>query len=136
MGNLATAGTPQATATFTYDARDQLQNLDRSNGVSTSYTYDPVGRALSLTHTNGSGVLNTHTYTNDAVGNQTAYTTDLAQPLITQPVTNLYDNDNRLLESGPTTLTYDNNGNLASKVSPTGTTTYTWDARNRLALLS
>jgi RHS repeat-associated protein len=48
----------------------------------------------------------------------------------------VFDDDNRLLQSEPTAYLYDNNGNLISKVGPEGATTYTWDARNRLAFIS
>lgn len=88
VGNLLRAATLQAAVNFTYDARDQLRQMNRSNGVSSTYNYDPVGRVLSLTHANGATVLNTQTYTYDDIGNRTSYTTDIAQPLITQPVAN------------------------------------------------
>ena len=122
---------------FTYDARDQLQQMNRSNGVSSTYDYDPIGRVLSLTHANGATVLNAQTYTYDAVGNRTSYTTDIAQLLITQPVTNSqYDNDNKLLSNSDKTFTYDDNGNLTAETGVEGTTAYIWDARNRLASIS
>jgi RHS repeat-associated protein len=38
--------------------------------------------------------------------------------------------------NGLVTYTYDENGNLTAEIGPDGTTTYTWDARNRLAVLS
>jgi RHS repeat-associated protein len=131
-GNLLTASAAQAAVTYTYDAKNRPVSLARSNGIRSNYTYDALSRVLSLTHANGPTVLNSQSYTYDALGNRKNYATNIAQPLITQAVTNQYDAANRLLQSGATTYTYDNNGNRISEVSPAGTTTYRWDARNRL----
>ena len=136
VGNLLKAAMPQATVDFSYDARDQLLDITRSNGVATTYEYDPIGRVLSLTHAKDATVLNTQTYEYDAVGNRTSYATNIAQLLITQPVSNSYDNGNRLTQSGAKTFAYDDNGNLTSETGLEGTTTYSWDARNRLASLT
>lgn len=133
-GNLLRAAVPQAAVDFSYDVRDQIKQILRSNGVVTDYTYDDAGRVLSITHTKDATVLDAQTYQYDAVGNRTNHTTNIAQPLITQPVTNQYDgDDNRLLQNGSKTLSYDENGNLKTELGPEGTTTYNWDARNRLA---
>jgi RHS repeat-associated protein len=132
VGNLLTANSPQAAMSFTYDARNQLVGAMRSNGVSSSYSYDSLGRLLSIAHSRGAAVLNSQTYTYDAVGNRTSYGTNIAQSLITQPFTATYDNENRLLTRGSITYAYDENGNRISESGPGGATTYTWDSRNRL----
>jgi RHS repeat-associated protein len=75
----------------------------------------------------------------------TAFTTCAAAPTTWRPRSFTYDMLSRLLnatnpESGTITYTYDNNGNVASKVSPkpnpgntgTITTNYAYDALNRL----
>lgn len=108
----------------------------RSNGVSSSYTYDSVGRVLSIVHSRGMAVLNSQTYTYDAVGNRASYSTNNAQPLITQPFEAKYDNENRLLTRGSITYTYDENGNRVSESGPGGATTYIWDSRNRLQAMT
>lgn len=137
VGNLKRAALPQAAVDFAYDERDQLRTLNRSNGVSSTYGYDDVGRVLSLEHANGATVLNSQTYEYDALGNRTNYTTNIAQPLITQPVMNSqYDNDNKLTSNSGKTFFYDDNGNVKTETGPEGTTTYTWDARNRLASMA
>lgn len=136
-GNLKRTAMSQAGVDFDYDARDQLHIMNRSNGVSSTYDYDDVGRVLSLTHAKGATVLNSQTYEYDEIGNRTNYETNIAQPLITQPVMNgNYDNDNKLLSNSDKAFTYDDNGNLKIETGPEGTTTYTWDARNRLASIS
>jgi len=66
------------------------------------------------------------------VGNRISQQTSSAQPLITQATVDTLDDANRLIRHGSTTLTYDANGNLISEVGSNGTSTYTWDARNRL----
>lgn len=128
---------PQAAVNFDYDERDQLHIMDRSNGVSSTYGYDDVGRVLSLTHAHGATVLNSQTYKHDEVGNRESYATNIAQPLITQPVANgQHDNDNKLLSNSDKMFMYDENGNLETETNSEGTTTYTWDARNRLASIA
>lgn len=134
-GNLLTAASPEASVTFAYDPRNQLIEQLRSNGVATNYTHDALGRVLSLAHAKGAMVLNSQTYTYDAVGNRSNYATDIAQPLTTVPVTAEHDEENRLLQMGAVTYAYDENGNRLSETGPGGTTTYSWDSRNRLQLI-
>lgn len=137
VGNLLDATLALTRVDFAYDDRDQLLTLTRSNGVSSSYDYDPVGRVLSLIHAKGNTVLNSQTYKYDEVGNRTNYETNIAQPLITQPFrSGNYDNDNKLLSNNDKTFTYDDNGNVTTETGPEGTTTYTWDSRNRLKSLA
>ncbi len=55
------------------------------------------------------------------------------QPKLLSPVTNTsYNEANQMLSFNDATMTYDENGNLTSVTNSCGTTTYTWDARNRL----
>lgn len=136
VGNLLTANSPLASISFAYDARNQLLGVTRSNGVSSTYSYDSLGRLLSIAHSRGATVLNSQTYSYDAVGNRTNYSTNIAQPLITQPFTATYDNENRLLQRGSITYAYDANGNRISESGAGGATTYTWDSRNRLQSLT
>jgi RHS repeat-associated protein len=140
VGNMLSAALPQASASFQYDPRNRVSTITRGNGVSSQYQYDPAGRLLSLIHSGPSGVLNAQAYSYDAGGNRISYLTDITQPLTTAAATAQYDAGNRLISrsdsSGPTTFTFDENGNETSKTDFTGTTVYTWDARNRLKLIS
>jgi RHS repeat-associated protein len=43
-----------------------------------------------------------------------------------------YNTSNELTSTPSATYTYDNNGNTATKVDSSGTTTYNWDSENRL----
>lgn len=47
-----------------------------------------------------------------------------------------YNAANHQTTFGDKTLTYDNNGNLQTLTDPSGTTTYTWNARNQLVGIS
>lgn len=43
-----------------------------------------------------------------------------------------YNEANQMLSFNDKNITYDNNGNMTSVTNSCGTTTYTWDVRNRL----
>jgi RHS repeat-associated protein len=132
VGNLLSAMLPQASATFTYDARNQLIKIARANGVTSQYQYDAAGQLLSLLDSSPATILNSQTYTYDAVGSRISYATNIAQPLTTVSVSSQYDAGNRLLQSDSTSYSYDGNGNLSSASANSGTTTFGWDGRNRL----
>jgi RHS repeat-associated protein len=140
VGNLLSATLPQASATFAYDALNRVIRIDRANGVNSKYRYDPARRLLSLVHSGPAGFLNTQAYTYDAVGNRTSYSTNIAQSLVTQPVSNQYDAGNRLIQSNSqtssTAYAYDASGNLASSHGPSGNARFSWDSRDRLQSLT
>jgi hypothetical protein len=86
-----------------------------------------------LTYKLGPTTLGTLTYTYDANGNRTVLGGTWARTgLPTALASATYNAANHQLTFGSTTLTYDLNGNLTGD----GTTTYTWDARNRLVGMS
>ncbi len=122
-----------ATVTFAYDAAGRRTSLTPSNGVVTDYTYDAARRLTGLTYKNGPSVLGTLTYAYDAAGNRTQVGGTWARTGLPQAVASAtYNAANHQLTFGSQTLTYDLNGNLTTD----STTTYTWDARNRLVSLS
>ena len=135
-GNMLGAAMPAMGITYSYDARNLPKTATRTNGVVSNYTFDPLGRVLSLIHSNGAGALNTQTYSYDAVGNRIGATNDISQPLITQAATATVDTANELLTNGQTTYTSDANGNRLTETSPAGTLTYQWDSRNRLSSIT
>jgi RHS repeat-associated protein len=60
-----------------------------------------------------------------------------ARTLLPDAITSAtYDQGNRQLAFGASTMTFDDNGNLLTQTDPSGTLAYTWDARNRLTGLS
>ena len=135
-GELLSATLPQGAVNFAYDSDTRLQNITRANGVSSTLRYDAGSRLLALNHSGGQGINLPLAYSYDAVGNRSLQDTNVGQPLVTQAVTNTFDNANRLLTSGATSYSYDANGNLVSSTGPGGTITYTWDSRNRLASIT
>ena len=135
VGNLLSATLPSASAIFSYDPRNLIQGVTRSNNVTTSYGYDTDGRVLSITNALGSSVINSQSYSYDAVGARSAIPMGALQ-LPKQAVSSQFDVNNRLVQStttaGTTTYSYDDDGNLISVAAPAGTTAFTWDSRNRL----
>jgi RHS repeat-associated protein len=131
--NLLIASLPQAAANFTYDAQNELLTISRPDRVSSQYTYDSAGRALSVIHQGGQGIQLPFTYSYDAAGDRTLYTTSFTGP---QAAVNVFDAWGRLTQSGATSYTYDDNGNVTSASGSSGTTTYAWDTRNRLQSIS
>ena len=117
---------------YNYDSMDRLVQISFiGTGRTISYEYDLAGNVLTMTDWNG-----TTTYSYDNIyqltsqtlpNNQTiTYSYDPAGNRITQnSLTYSYNNLNQLIsKSDGTTYTYDLNGNLTTKTTPTGTTTY------------
>jgi RHS repeat-associated protein len=176
----------RGTTQFEYDAVGNRTAMLRPNGVRTTYAYDALNRLTGLTHTalsgdllfsvsytlnpaglriraeerDASGVLQTVSYTYDAlnrlvaesiihrdagrtrtsgwsydkVGNRTAQTLLIGGTLITTHYT--YDANDRLLTevtgSVTTSYTYDANGNTLTRNGPDGLVEYAYDDANRL----
>ena len=76
------------------------------------------------------------TYQYDSASNRTSLNrANAAASLIPQAVSNTaFDatNEQTRFNSATQNLTYDDNGNLTSFTDASGTTTYTWNARNQL----
>ncbi len=130
-GNLLSASQPNASVNLAYDPRNRLTSITRPNGVSSQYAYDAAANLLSIDHSGGQGIQIPLGYSYDAAINRTSYSTGFAQP---QGRSNTFDN--RLIGSSGTSYSYDDNGNLVSSTDSTGTTTYTWDSRDRLISVS
>jgi len=128
-GNLASAALPQAAANFAYNPRNQLSSIARLNGVSSVFNYDADARLLSLTHAKGATPIDAESYSYDAAGNRSSRSTNIGQPLITQPTSNQFNVANQLTLFGSVPNQYDANGNL---VQEGNSAAYTWDSRNRL----
>jgi RHS repeat-associated protein len=129
------------TATYNYDLAGRLESKTLPNGINVAYQYDAADRVTSIAYTKPDATpIETVTYTYDVGGQRTQKALG-GSALRETGFTATYDEANRLTSitlNGETfTVTYDNNGNLSSKSGPTsGTTTYTWNARNQLAAIS
>jgi RHS repeat-associated protein len=110
--------------------------LYRSKGkwqyLSTDYTYDAAGRLTIIAHSNPAGTIDTLTYEYDPNGNRISIMGAGAQPQRAEVTDTLYDEANEMLQFNAADMAYDDNGNLLSRTDACGTTTYEWDARDRL----
>lgn len=117
-----------------YDAAGRRTSLSYPNGVTTTYTHDQASRLSRILHQSVASTIEDLTYTYDAAGNRISFSRTGPQATLPAPVQAAYDAANEQIQFNSTTpnLSYDANGNLISKTDASGTTTYTWDARNRL----
>jgi RHS repeat-associated protein len=90
-----------------------------------SYTYDNIYQLTQVTEAvNGNPASTTESYSYDLGGNRLSSLNVASYT---------YDSSNHLNSSSDgVTYTYDNNGNTATKVDASGTTTYTWNNLNQL----
>jgi RHS repeat-associated protein len=149
-----TAKTDQAgkTTQYAYDALSRLIRVTDALGQITSYSYDEQGNQLTQTDAEG----RTTTFAYDKMGRRTqrtlplgqseAFTYDTAGNLRTKADFNgrttsyAYDNVNRLLRKTPDAslgqppviFTYTPSGQRASMQDASGSTTYSYDSRDRL----
>jgi RHS repeat-associated protein len=112
--------------------------LTLPNGVLVEYGYDAASRVTSITYKqNGTTVLGDLTYEYDKAGNRTKIGGSFARTGIPQAIASTaYNAANHQTTFGDKTLTYDNNGNVQTVTDSSGTTTYTWNARNQLTGIS
>jgi len=121
-----------------YDALGRRTSLTYPNGVTTSYTYDNASNLLNLQHLNPlNQILESFNYTYDPNGNRTNMQRANVPVKLPDPKSNItLDSTNRMLTFNDKTITYDDNGNVVSVTNSCGTTTYSWDARNRLVAIN
>ncbi len=128
---------PLTPVTIDYDALGRRMLLTLPNAVSTEYQYDAASRLTALIYRNATGLLGDLSYQYDPAGNRVAVGGSFARTLLPNTVlTSSYDAANQQLAFGDKAMTFDANGNLTSITDLSGTTTFTWDARNRLNALS
>lgn len=102
------------------------------DNVTTIYGYDIANRITSMLLQGASATIENLSYTYDSNGNRTSFGRIAAQSLSPAISATIYDEANQMLAYNSKNLTYDANGNLQTKTDVCGTTTYTWDVRNRL----
>jgi RHS repeat-associated protein len=131
------------TSRYAYDDLDRLTSLMHTTGATTlsgnlytynnandiaswttqttqkAFTYDAVDRLTSANNFE----IPVESYSYDAVGNRTA--SHLSATYGYQPF-------NKLTSTGTATYSYDNNGNVTSKIDALGTWTFSYDEENRL----
>jgi len=136
-------GTTNRNFKITYDngsRRTQLEYLKGSSTTpttKTTYSHDIANRLLNLKHLRSSTTLENLLYEYDPNGNRTKFTRNAIQPFRNGATGITYNEANQMLTFTPSggstkNITYDENGNLLTVTNNCGTTTYSWDARNRL----
>ncbi len=124
-------------AVYGYDNANRRTSLQLPNLVTIAYGYDDANRLTTLTYSGLVGGSQLLTYSYDTAGNRTVMSGSWARTLLPAAISGAnYDAANRQLTIGGKTMTYDNNGNLATLTESGQTTTYTWDPRDRLTGLS
>jgi YD repeat-containing protein len=113
-----------------YKSKGKLQYLK------STYGFDIANRLTGLLHQNPTGTIENFTWTFDADGNRKSVSQSANIPLATPLADSSYDEANEMLSLDGATFTYDLNGNLETRKDACGTTTYTWDGRNRLTGIS
>jgi len=134
-------------STYNYDASSRLLDLINKKSTGTiisrfTYTYDNIGNRLTMTALNG-----TTQYFYDSIsqltkviyptGSTTDYNLDAAgnrASVLTDGVPSTYSSNslNQYASVNSDIYTYDPNGNMTTKTTVAGTTTYTYDFENRL----
>ncbi len=134
-GNLLSAVMGSISSTRAYDKRNFPMSDQRSNGVTTSYGFDPAARLTSMVSKLGPSTLMSRAFTYDPTGQILMNAVDSGLPLATQAAAGTYDIADRMQSFGAATYTHDNDGNRLTETSGSGNTTYTWDSRGRLSSL-
>ncbi|MDH4227148.1 MAG: RHS repeat protein [Deltaproteobacteria bacterium] len=128
VGNRVTNTNEARTAAYSYDDNYRLTSANYS-------TTGWSGVESSIKGKTGSGKNAAKTANATAIGNQTEhYTYDPLGNRLTAEKNRTYEYNaaNQLVRDKDATYVYDRNGNLISKTSATGTTTYGYDFENRL----
>ena len=134
-GRLQSITRGTAAFTFAYDELSRRTSLVRPNGIATAYQYDVTGRVTGLTHSSAGGV--------PLEDFQIQYGADSRIQGITSLVNHLQlpasrqvgaaDPSNRITQSGDSLLASDGLGQLLTKQSSLGSSSFTWDSRGRLS---
>jgi len=135
------------TYTLAYDNGSRRTSLKIPVSLSNKYVtttynpYDNANRIKGIVVQGPSAQIENLLYEYDPNGNRTKFTRNAAQPSRDAVTGASYDDANEMLSFSPATgsaknITYDNNGNLLTVTNNCGTSTYTWDVRNRLTAIS
>ncbi len=127
------------TFTYTYDAAGNVAQLAYPNGCKEKRTYYTNERMKTLTHEKpDASQFIAYTYYYDGIGNITSMDRDEAVAReFTPELTNYtYNNGNEIQTAGPSTFSFDGNGNQIKEMKPTGTTQYLFDFENRLTQIT
>jgi RHS repeat-associated protein len=126
-----------STVTIGYDDADRRTSVTYPNTNSITYGYNVASELTTVTYKKGATTLGTLTYTYDAAGNRLTTGGTFARTNLPPALaTTTYNANNQQTAFGAATEVYDLNGNLATFTDASGTTTYTWNARNQMTSIS
>lgn len=133
-GRLQTITQGPEVFTYSYDAFSRHAGLQRPNGVTTTYSYDEVGRLIRILHKNA---LNqpiedfNYTYnTDDEIESIASLFPHRLMP--TAKVAGVADPANRISQFGASGFSFDLEGQTVEKSDAQGANLYQWDARGRI----
>lgn len=114
---------------FAFDSASRVASVTLPNGVVTENAYNSESQLTGITYRKDGTVLGNLTYGYDKLGRRTKIGGTFARTNLPPAVSSAtYSATNELQQWGPTSLSFDPNGNLISD----GTRTFTWNARNQL----
>ena len=133
-------GTSTELRRFIFNSAGQLTNAEMGN-ANTSFGYDGIGRVTTQTHDIAQA---THDITNTFTYNSASQLAQHTRSNAAYGFTGRYSVDrnyavnglNQYQAAGPSSFTYDANGNLISTTAAQGSTTYVYDQENRLVSAS
>jgi len=137
LGNLLAVDDGEGRIEYTYQPKQRQVIRRLPNGITTTFTYSPLGELLAIRHMGTSGqLIAAYEYEHDAAGNVTCVREETAEGVKVIR----YEWDKRgyltalhLPDSSTERYEYDAMGNRIAKITPTGTIRYEYDKYGRLA---
>jgi len=111
---------------YTLDASGHRTQIIEAGGRTSDYIYDELYRLTTEDITDAVNGNHSASYQYDAVGNRTQSTINGVQTLYT------VDDNDRLIQQGGETFTYDDNGNTITKAIDADITVYSYTPKNEL----
>ena len=134
LNRMTTVKFNNKTITYTYRKDSQLSKVTYPNGMTTTFSYDAVGRLTGKTTKLSNGtIIASYSCILDKHGNIINQTTK--EPyndilLANEEISYTYNSGNRITKAGPILFSFDANGNTSNR----GYEYYSWDEQDRLII--
>lgn len=132
-GNMTSITQGASAYSFRYDPLNRLTERQLPNGVSTLWSFDAAGLVSSILSRHGGATVDSHLYTRDAVGHITGENAN--GELRSYGYDDLYRLISASVGAANQSWTYDPAGNRLTETVAGATTTYAYDADNRLTMV-
>jgi len=132
-GRLQTITQGADTFSIEYDRRSQRKSLTRPNGVTTNFAYDDASRLQRITHTRGQQIIEDYQYAytpDNEINSISSLSSGTVLPQ--QKTASPANTANRIPQLGNVSYSFDDLGQTKTRTDGNGTTSYEWDARERL----